>query len=667
LATLDTPREKAAAAEAGGFPDLEALGSFLLQNADSATPEQIDEWLKARLDKTVKEYVNSPEFAELKDQVLDALERAVAPPEGWDETRFVRVRVDGLRAARVVGLLEALASKDPPLSVDDVFYLVRYAPVVLPHIQVPATQLRPPLLADLKVVRVGHPRYEPGAIAHIENVMKSELRAREIRILHQLETTTQTTTERTRETEQELQTNNTVALQQQTSSTLQQSTQLEAGLEITASYGPTVQARVDARAASQSSREDASLSAAQYATEVTRKARERIVERAQEVRTVRELLETEEKNEHKFDNTTGDKNIQGVYRWVDSIQDCWIENYGLRLMLDLVIPEPAAVLKWARSNLGTGEKIPNPPAPPTIAAGGVDTPLEPSLIDEDNYSVLVGHWGATNVPRPPAPSVELGLAWKGESADVDTYVYGSDDSKLKVPKNYRATGWAAHCVTWGDAGDDAATLLLSVGGYGNIQQGPKEELKKEYAGNLDFYEDTVIPVALLGRGMLQIAIDLRVHCELTTAGKAEWQHKVFDAVWAAYQKQLEAWRIAKAQAEERARAELTYGQGVAGGNPEENRGIERRELRRSVIHMLLGQSSLEGVFADKAVTTEGGGPPTFDLAVAAKEREPMLFFEQGLDWRNMSWVLYPYYWQDAAAWSAAAAQEPGAKKEKMNK
>jgi hypothetical protein len=278
--------------------------------------------------------------------------------------------------------------------------------------------------------------------------MAREHRQREHRMLEQLETTTTLSTDRLRETEQELGTNSQTLLHQETSSAVSEATQMEAGIHVSASYGPSVEVGLDARVARQGTREEAAAASATFSNDITRRARERIIERQQEVRVTRRLVETEETNTHGFDNSGSADHVVGVYRWVDSVQDCWVENYGQRLLLDFLLPEPAAFLRWATDQSRKAVNLPpEPPAP--VAPDGSGRRLSPSDIRPESYLTLVGEWAASNVPSPPAPSVEIALSWRGESDADDVYVF-ADSSTLKVPTGYRATSWRAFCTTWGD-------------------------------------------------------------------------------------------------------------------------------------------------------------------------------------------------------------------------
>jgi peptidoglycan hydrolase-like protein with peptidoglycan-binding domain len=633
--------------------DLAQLEQELRNRGDLWAPAEIRDFVKKTAKQDLKTIVADQSFVALRRALHAALLAGLTPSEGdltFAPAGTPQERADLLRAVRLMALLEALA--DPavaPVSARRVREFLRLATIVLPpSMRRPAANLaRPPAVADLKVVRLGPPRYEPGAIAHIENVMATEKRERTHRRREETETTVVREQERVEENEDDLSTASQVQLQQETSETLRQETELEGGLHVSAAYGPTVKVDADARVARHDSKEEASRAAATYSTQITQRARQKVVERIREQRTTRQLLEVEETNLHSFTNTAPTaKHVVGVYRWVDQVQDAWIENYGKRLMLEFLVPEPAAVLRWALENAPKPDGPGPAPAEPANPADAAQ-PLSPEHIDASNYLQLVGKHRASGVTAPPPPSVEVSVSFKGEG-DGDLYLF-QDSKSIAVPKGYRATGWHAQCVTWGKSGPDHSWMVGVGDDVAPAENNTGSELRKHLSGTIAAEGGSILPIVMLGRGLINLAASVRVHCDRTAAELESWKVQVYGRIMDAYREQLEEWQAAVARAEA---AEQAAGDSPLAGaaSPEENRAVERRELRRGVIHMLLGGSPDEGMLAGDPVVSKNGGRPTLDLDVAAQERDIIAFFEQAFEWANLSAVHYPYYWADGDRW-----------------
>lgn len=658
--------------------DLAAFDAYMALADDRRDPTDIAQWVQENTRRAIKDLVLSDDFRALRRNTHAALILSLSPPDGeaaaLGGTQLTRATL--VRAVRLLAVIEFVADDrlDGP---DEMARILRAAPIVLPaRLARPMSGLlRPPAIADLKVVRTGPPRYVPGAIAHVENVMGRESRERTFRTLEQVETTTVTETETTRETSQELGTNSQLTLQQEASSAISEATQMEAGVKISASYGPAVDVDLDARVARQDSREESARTASQFATQITRTAREEIVERQREQRTMRQLVETEEKNTHGFNNSDSDQVIVGVYRWLDTVQDCWVENYGQRLLVDLLVPEPAAYLRWADGQKDTAANsalralMAAEPMPP---ANADKKPLSATDIKDDpssgnHYLTLAARYGVSKAPTPPAPTADLSLAWHAETQDGYLSVF-ADADKLKVPEGYQAVSWSGSCVSWSsDWKDDRwVYALIGVGAGASGTPGTKVQLLDSdkgamgYAQAWDFsgkfetpgepQENSSIPVVLEVRHAVYSAVGVTVRCELTSRGWAKWQQSVYDAILTAYQKSHDDWQVAVVRTQAQAMAATSPAEAAS---PTDNRRVERQELRRSVLQMLLGYAVNEGVFAGSAIVRDPDQPdvpPRLDLNVAASERELLVFLEEAFDWANMTWVLYPYYWEDDKLW-----------------
>src|SRR5690606_35161920 len=97
-------------------------------------------------------------------------------------------------------------------------------------------------IADLMMVEQQLLRYELGEVAHLENVLKSERRARTFRTSTTTEQSELIETEATEEKQRDLSTADRFNLQTETQNVIGENASMEAGLTINASYGPSIDA-----------------------------------------------------------------------------------------------------------------------------------------------------------------------------------------------------------------------------------------------------------------------------------------------------------------------------------------------------------------------------------------------------------------------------------------
>jgi len=100
--------------------------------------------------------------------------------------------------------------------------------------------------------------------------------------------------------------------------------------------------------------------------------------------------------------------------------------------------------------------------------------------------------------------------------------------------------------------------------------------------------------------------------------------------------------------EQKVAAQETF-QGIAiqGQNPKLNREIEKTELKKHCVKMLM-DTYVFGTF--DAVKDDGVHFPDFDIFDALEEGKTIQFFEQAFEWENMTYLFYPYFWDRKDKW-----------------
>jgi hypothetical protein len=531
---------------------------------------------------------------------------------------------------------------------------------------------RAPAIGDLLVVRQQLVAYEAGEVAHIENVLIGERRRRAHRFFDLIEQTTTTERETEEEREKDLQTTERFELQQESSQTIQNDSQMQAGATVTASYGPTVSVTGNVGYATNSSRAEATRTASDYAKDVTQRSAERIRERVLERRVVTTKRTITEDNEHRFDNTDGEEHIRGVYRWVDKVYDSQMYNYGARLLLEVAVPEPAAFHIYAlASRQPPGVTLAQPPVPVNPFT---NQPLKPSDINEATYPVLVAIHQPSGVrPPPPEYVIAAGVFEKGVKENFQSNAPGSAEFGFKatkevaVPKGYAAVGGTATVLSpvWtnppssGSGGGGNSNMVVRQGGWlgptnaraviavaGSHVTLPKHRdayytpftLQSELSGE--------VPVAFMIEDTPGFAVAIRLACKRTPATFATWQLETYELIMRAYYAQ-------KADYDARLAAAIGQDPTARGRNPRENADTIRTELKRWAIEAVTqpAWSRFDAMNPGDPSTQQ---LPSVDWLDAYSEGEAVQFVEQSIEWEQMTYLFYPYFWGRQERWPTAS-------------
>lgn len=530
--------------------------------------------------------------------------------------------------------------------------------------------------------------YVPGEVSRIENVLAGEYKERSTRSL----TTTEITEEETTEMEVEQQTDTATAtrneLQSEIANELNRETSIDTGasLGVEGKFpGGSISAEGTFNYASSTSASTSDTQALTYAQEVTANALERVLQKTTSKRTSRILQEYEENNRHGFDNRTGTQHVTGVYRWVDIIYTNRLINYGKRLMVEFLIPEPARFYKIAL-NAAANEEAGN-----TDTAPAAEAPVSPANseyqidsyadINEGNYLDL-GRMYDVTVPEPVTPDVDILTDSFGPSDDPD----GDPDPNAKE-REYQYT---MNFMEFGDfssysgkqlvinlnfdyhlKGTETGTyfilkianetfrydkdgtqdpdmpghdfsLVESAGTNKQKSANRKDELTISLPGIKNSLSLTVSI-----KNVYNFSVNLGVTMELDAEVTTNWQKEVYDDIMKGYDAQVEAYEAELAEAE--AEAENTQEEEMAATLADANRSIEQRELQRVAIEMLTKPFGIH-----QGENFYDSGPCKVPMVKQTEIWEiyssHVKFFEQAFDWKLMAYIFYPYYWADKCHW-----------------
>lgn len=489
--------------------------------------------------------------------------------------------------------------------------------------------IKPLGIGDLKVVKQKLARYEAGEVAHIENVMAQETRKRTHRHLRQYEEITVLEEERIEENLRDLQSTERFELQTESQRTIKTDVSFQAGLDVSASYGP-VSLTAFAKFAMSNSQEESDRNSTKFAKDVTDKSLSRLVERVKRERRTRTLDESEETNKHGFE--PADEHNVGLYRWVDKYYRCKVVNYGKRLMYEFFVPEPAAFYIFATQyNLNT-KILPTKPDEPT--SPGSTQPLKPSDITRYNYLALVQENDAQGVNPPPPEYIRIAKALHRETPTSDHWAFSNED--FKIPKGYLAvSGSYVIQYAWQSNGNRSGVVQvglsrIDIGSYPSLSFGS---------------ESTFIPVSGNGYNIRSWALNIETWCRLMPEYYDKWKLETYNAIMAAY-------RNALMDYEERvAAAQIQQGVAIGGNNPGINREIEREELKRSCLTLwTLEQFNLPWGIDQLPTAAIPGNYPEINVLNAISNSPLIEFFEHAFDWRNITYEFLPTVYGRKPKW-----------------
>jgi len=509
-------------------------------------------------------------------------------------------------------------------------------------------KIRPLGVGDLKVVKQTLLAYVPGEVAHIENVLTGESKERSHRTLDRVENIIFSSEEETTATERDTQSTERFELKREAEQTIKEDMSVQAGVTVTGSYGP-VSITAHGDFAYSTSKQESQKSSSNFARDIVDRSVSKVQKRVKTERTTKTLREVEEINKHGLDNKLGTEHVVGVYRWVDKRYRAQVYNYGVRQMLEFIVPEPAAFFRASQLRQAVAVIGATPPEPFVDMKGN---PLTAAAITPATYGLFASRYNTSAVVPPPPHWVYIGGAF-GEGGLALGATTAKAFKELTVPEGYELRYYEAGIgIIWGggpnfilQVGGDVHhilnnslswALMSTTGGAGTaLWAGLNNPLEPGPRG--------VIPVSVAAYDVTGYSINLGGHAECSADKYASWQLQTFEKIRTAYQ-------AAKSEYEQKlSQAEAAAGILIQGRNPGINREIEQRELKKLCITMLTGQH-----FKSFDAMTDPDDQPTHHPEVnideARREGRVIQFFEQAFEWEHMTYLFYPYFWGRKENW-----------------
>jgi hypothetical protein len=509
-----------------------------------------------------------------------------------------------------------------------------------------------PYVADLYIIKEELARYEAGDIADIENILAGESKVRHHRFLSRNEQSNESDQESTASEERDHQVDEKSALQTEVKKTVDTKINVDAGVTATLKYGNSITITPHANVTYNNAKSQSSSHAQSYSKDVVDRSVTSLQTKTRTVAISKILVETEERNKDSIDNTQpGNDHRAGIFYWVNRVSHAQVFNYGKHMMFDMIVPEPAAMFKALYDAKMNNDKAAQAPPKPDV---------DINAITAANYGVMLNKYAiaTTDDITPPADSVVVSIAFAVTNSQADgdkSLGFSSTDGKVDIPDGYAAVhaDYDIRAYT-GDPGstgpDDAAAVSVNLGNH-CLLKGLLDEFAQgsQYAqtwpasdGVGMLGETGTISAAVAGYASLAFSISgtISIRCNLTPAGRAAWQTRIFNLVMADYGRKLAAFQATTGQSTDIVQ--------IKGRNSFLNREIERNEFKRHIIAILLcNYFNGLGSMVDHVAPC---GYPEFDFAKLAADMPLIQFFEQVFEWDYMTYLFYHSMWARKCKW-----------------
>jgi type II secretion system protein G len=309
-------------------------------------------------------------------------------------------------------------------------------------------------------------------------------------------------------------------------------------------------------------------------------------------------------------------------------------RYGIRLTYDLVIPEPGLdiltkiiEIQQIRAALQTGFGAPDA----TLPSARFD--LLPTALTRANYATEAAKYNAVALEPPPATRWLVKTAEHSWSSFDESQRGGAFALEIEVDPSYVVDSAIFQLTSW------------EWPGYFNqrnrdtgVLTGPAELIGKS----------DKVAVHYRARYASVLSLGVQLKLGLSADAFAAWQLKAWSAIRdGAQNRYYEQRQMLKERLDQ-----LT--QELGAQDPLSLRKAEREEVMKGVLRWLFGPSFTflpVGIPAD-LYESDGSIVDADTWAKLSALGEVVKFLHQAIEWENMLYFLYPYFWSNVARWDA---------------
>ena len=429
-------------------------------------------------------------------------------------------------------------------------------------------------------------------------------------------------------------------ISQSSSSQEQHSSGFNTGVTASGGYGPvTITTSLGYNVASSASQTEQAARA--QSTQITRKASARTRKEHKTSFKVASAAGTEDQQVRKLKNPFTDRATRVDYYQLIRKWRIDLYRYGVRLTYDLTIPEPGSdilarisEIEATKGVLQRGFDYENEQEP------WAKFDLKPSQITRASYLEQAAIYDAL-VDPPPPEKIEIPVnrtqVISGEAGSDSTKVFKFIPFGIEVPTDYVVEFFETLEFPW-DWGDPDANWQDHPTWLPQVNKPEQLTQLKGASGKFS--------IVVSSKGILSYAVLMTVTARLKDEAFHAWQLKTRDTLRDAAKTRYEERRQYLKQRLESLMAEM------GSEDPLSLRKIEREEVMKATLRWLFGPDFAlvppglpptgEGLYEDVG---EGGSIASNEIFTkVAAHGEVIKFLHHAIEWENMLYILYPYFW-----------------------
>lgn len=475
-------------------------------------------------------------------------------------------------------------------------------------------------VADLRIIEQQTVGYVPAEIAHINNTQRGEKNTKVTRRLKKVETLESIISESEVTRETDVQSTEKFGIENDAYNVQQEENSMNINASVSGSYGP-VSATVSGGYSSSVLQESGNSTSQTYAKEIMTRITDRVSNRIRSERSVKTIEEFEEIVTHEIDNSTEDTKSY-VYRWLNKLVRGTLKNYGKRMMFLVDVAHPA---HFYLSRAVKEKPQLNIPTDPRLFKLNNEL-FNPQMIDPANYL----SWGRlynVKLEAPPEQNFIVSETFSATSGAVAT------GKLLPIKKGYQCT-LAKVSNTYGTGWPAGHQIRVLVGNSGVAH----------FVSGDDFY----VPATLWLNGetdnvaisIMQSAIgyilNVEVHCMVTASAMDEWRNKCYYDILDGYDK-------LKQEADSKING---FDINAPGLSPGQKVNLIKTEIKKEAIRKLFRCNPF---WVND--NYEVGKEYYPNCCADGINAERIRFIESVFDWNNMSYELFPYFYDNKTQWN----------------